>query len=344
VLARLVEAGTLTSAQAEAVLEEAASEGIPLTRVENAPGSPPAHPGSGTTAAVVLERPAWMTVLAEIGAYIGGAFIVGAAAVLIADNWDSLSTVVRLAVFDVPAVLLLVAAWAVARPASLSDGDDESERGTRLRMIAVFFTVAAALLGLGPAVIADVTVSSEPVRAASAFWTSAVVAGTGYLLFHGLLLHTATGFALIWAALTTVAATPLRDDVGSSASLIVLALVWAVLTHRGVLRERELGYAVAGIAAFIGGETLIDATFSLAGYSVLGLLAVAGMAGFVFLRAFALLVTGVGTLAVVVPQFVIDMTEGALGAAGALLLVGLSIVGASLLGLRLRRWEPPAVG
>jgi hypothetical protein len=41
-------------------------------------------------------------------------------------------------------------------------------------------------------------------------------------------------------------------------------------------------------------------------------------------------------LATVVPQAVIDYTDGALGAAGALMLIGLSIVGASLVGVRLR--------
>jgi hypothetical protein len=49
------------------------------------------------------------------------------------------------------------------------------------------------------------------------------------------------------------------------------------------------------------------------------------------------LVVGVVALATVVPQAVIDYTDGALGAAGALLLSGLSIVGASVLGLRLHR-------
>jgi len=51
-------------------------------------------------------------------------------------------------------------------------------------------------------------------------------------------------------------------------------------------------------------------------------------------------VVGVVALATVVPQAVIDYTGGALGAAGALLVVGLSIVGASVIGLRLRHEVP----
>jgi len=46
---------------------------------------------------------------------------------------------------------------------------------------------------------------------------------------------------------------------------------------------------------------------------------------------------GAASLAVVVPQVVIDYTEGSLGAAGGLLLSGLSMVAASVLAARLRR-------
>jgi hypothetical protein len=47
-------------------------------------------------------------------------------------------------------------------------------------------------------------------------------------------------------------------------------------------------------------------------------------------------VVGVVALATVVPEAVLHYTHGSLGAGAALLVVGLSIVGASVLGLRLR--------
>src|SRR5512142_2065744 len=80
-LDRLVAAGTITPAQAAAVRQEVASDGT-------APGTR-------------LARPTWTTVLAEIGGYVGGAFVFGAAAVLVSDNWKDLSTAARLAVLDV---------------------------------------------------------------------------------------------------------------------------------------------------------------------------------------------------------------------------------------------------
>ena len=73
-----------------------------------------------------------------------------------------------------------------------------------------------------------------------------------------------------------------------------------------------------------------------AGYVLLGLLAVAGLVGYVRTHYVGVLSVGVIALATVVPRAAIDYTNGALGASGAVLLIGLSIVGASLVGVRLR--------
>jgi hypothetical protein len=75
---------------------------------------------------------------------------------------------------------------------------------------------------------------------------------------------------------------------------------------------------------------------------VLVVLAVLGLAGYTWLRELTVLVVGGVTLAVVVPQFVIDSTDGALGAAGALLVRGLSIVAASVVAMRVRSSEDAA--
>ncbi|MDQ1289875.1 MAG: hypothetical protein QG622_3441 [Actinomycetota bacterium] len=344
-LDRLVAAKTLTSDQAAAVRTETAT-------VRNETPPPPGS-SQAPDAPSLPERPLWVIVLAEIGAYVGGAFVAGSAAVLIADNWGELGTAARVAVLDIPAVLLLVATWLVTRMTpSTAEGDqagpgdqaDDAGRGTRRRMVAAFLTVAAALLGAGTAVITDASSVSEEIVAASGFGTALIVVGAGYALFRGLLLHVGTAFALLWTVMPTAYALGVPEDSGSGWILVALGLIWAGLTLPGVLKEPELGYALAGGATFIGSEVLVGTGSEPVGYTLLILLALAGMGGFVVLRAFAVLVTGVGTLAVVVPQLVIDVTDGALGAAGALLIVGLSIVGASVVGLRLRRTASPAEG
>jgi hypothetical protein len=73
---------------------------------------------------------------------------------------------------------------------------------------------------------------------------------------------------------------------------------------------------------------------------VLAGVALAGLAGYLALREVALLAAGAVALAVVVPQAAIDYSDGALGAAGALLVSGLSIVAASVVGLRVRKAVP----
>lgn len=99
--------------------------------------------------------------------------------------------------------------------------------------------------------------------------------------------------------------------------------------------------AVAFLAAEIlavGGESTAAA---VAGYLLLAVLAAGGLVGYVRTRLIGLLVVGVVALAVVVPQAVLDLTDGAIGAGGALLLVGMSVIGASVLGFRLRRGGSP---
>lgn len=321
-LDRLVTSGVLTTDQAGAVRREVA-----------------AVRASGGAAPI---RPTWITVLAEIGGYVGGAFVLGAAAVLVADNWDSLPTATRPAVLDIPGALLLLAAWYVRRSTPEAGTGRDAERGARRRMVSVFVTVAAALLGTGTGVILDELSTADEWAAASGFATALAVVGAGYTLFRGPLLHIATGVALLGTIESIVAATVLQEDVASGWAMVVVAVGWAAATLTHLLREREFGFGWAGLLAFTGGEMLVSTGMASGGYAVLVALAIAGMAGFVVLRAFTLLVTGVGTLAVVIPQIVIDVTDGTLGAAGALLVVGLSIVGASVLGLRLRRTATPS--
>jgi hypothetical protein len=89
--------------------------------------------------------------------------------------------------------------------------------------------------------------------------------------------------------------------------------------------------------SFIGAETVVAADNESLGYLLLGLLAAAGLIEYLRTRELSALGVGAVALAVVVPQAVIDYTEGSFGAAGGLLVSGLSIVAVSVLASRLRR-------
>ena len=106
-LRRLIEQGTLTPEQADAVRTAFHST------LENE--ADPASTGPGQTGRLSGRDEAshsWTSILAEVGGYVGVAFVVAAAAALLGPNWDDFSQVSRVAVLAGPgALLLLAAAW-----------------------------------------------------------------------------------------------------------------------------------------------------------------------------------------------------------------------------------------
>jgi hypothetical protein len=320
-LDRLVGDGVLSRDQADAVLREARLDAEPEPE----------------------QRHGWTTVLAEVGGYVGAAFVVAAVAVFTGPHWDQLSTGMRLAILASPAAALLMAAVVIAR--STPGGWPVHDRpgiGARRRLIAALWLSAGGLLaGVTGVLTSDPQGASGSRQGALVTVTAMGVWIVGYLAGRTPLLHIAVAAAtafvpyLLWDWLAQ------NSDVALAGyTLLVVAVVWAVLSLRRVLDEQLLGLAVAGTLGFIGAETLTQTDEGggpAVGYLALAAIALAGLLGYAATRLTVVLVVGVVALATVVPQAVIDYTDGALGAAGALLVSGLSIVGASVLGLRLHR-------
>lgn len=323
-LDRLVLRGTLDRRQADAVLTEV-----------GAPATGPTGP----------QGRAWTTVLAEVGGYVGAAFVVAAVLVFTGPRWNDLSHNAKLAVLGIPALLVLVAAALVAQSApGRWSPHPRTGLGPRRRLVSALVLAGGGLLG-GVTVLQlpeNVERYSSEKQTTWLALTLLAVWALGYLACRSALLHLASAVATCLAAGT--AATWLArdtDGVAAGSALVAVAVLWAVLTAARVLAEREIGYAVAGVIAYIGGEVLAtQANRNEGGYLVLAVLAVAGLVGYVRTRMLAVLVVGVIALGTVVPQSIIDWTDGALGAAGGLLVTGLSIVGASVLGLRIHREVP----
>jgi hypothetical protein len=156
------------------------------------------------------------------------------------------------------------------------------------------------------------------------------------------LLHLATAWALSWAVVALIE--PSFDSEAALPGLVLAAVGagWAALSVLRLIDERSLGIAVAGVTAFVGAEMVISSDIKGLGYVLLAAVAVAGLAGYIASRELSALAVGGVALAVVIPQAVIDYTDGSLGAAGALLISGLSVVAASTLGMRLRKAEDDA--
>jgi hypothetical protein len=219
-------------------------------------------------------------------------------------------------------------------------------RGTapRRRLVSALVAVTAVLSAgaVGVALSAlDRPDQSFRGTATAAGGTALVILALAYLRCRTSLLHVAGATA---AGFTALAAGKLVENGNLLAGLACFGVgaVWAALTLSRVLDELSLGVGAAGVLMFIGAEELAFGDQTGPGLLLLGLLALAGLGGYVGTRMVATLVVGVAALATVVPQAVLHYSHGALGSGAALLVIGLSIVGASVLGLRLRRDVPPA--
>ena len=330
-LDRLVGSGRLTTDQAAAVRGEFAATGDAILPAAG-PSPRPAPPATS-----------WRVILPEVGGYVGAAFVVAATAVLVGPHWDELSRTAQVLLFAVPAALLIGAGTLIAgnAPSGWSPHAGRVAAGRR-RVVAVLLTVGA---GLGAA--AAGVASGEDAADRAALTAGAVLLIGAYPFCRSALTHLATLAAVALATVTWTAWWAHdRWEVENPSLAVglvlgVLAAGWAAATMAGWFDERRLGtmgaYAVGFVAAEIlagGNESSLVAT---AGYLVLAGLAICGFVGYVRTRFVGHLVAGVVALATVIPQSVLDYTNGAFGAGGALLLVGLSIVGASLIGFRVRR-------
>lgn len=301
------------------------------------------------------QRSPWTAVLPEVGGYVGAAFVMAAALVLAVPRWDDFSRTGQIAILAIAALLSVGAALTVA----LSTPGRWSVHarpglGARRRLVSVLLALGIAAAAGAVAVL---TGSDTADRAAAT--TAAVLAIAAYLFCRVPLLHLAVlGSVAISSQAWLVSLVPTvlggwtpdgpelvsGPDGAIGLCLVVIATAWAVLAVVGILDERHLGLVSAGALFFVGAEILTTVSYTAgphalinaAGYVLLGLLAAAGLVGYVRTRYVGVLAVGVIALATVVPQAVIDYTDGALGAAGALLLIGVSIVGASLVGVRLR--------
>ena len=346
-LARLVSAGTLTAEQAGAVGRELAG----------------LLPGTTTTGAVVATRPgdtlaagpvpasppgvvghsgrfSWTALLAEVGGYVGAAFVTAAVAILASSRWEDLTTVGRLAVLAVPAALLLGAAVLIARQTSGGWTARETDGTTpRRRLVAALLLVAGGLIGLIAGIPTDGDFEFSWVSA-----TALVAWGLSYATCRGPVLHVAMVLAAVSSSQATVDAVMQWPETERAYALVpgitmlVTAVGWLALILLRVLDERALGLFTAGVLGFAGGQILTNLKdLEWIGFATLGAVSAACLVGYVATRYVAVLVVGVVTLAMTIPEAVTTYTRGALGASGALMVVGLSIVGASVLGLRLKQ-------
>lgn len=303
----LVERETLTDAQASAVR---AALGVASTHTDGA-GK---HRG-----------------LAELAGYVGGGFTLAASLRFVGQAWDAVDRPARVALLGAVTLILLAVAAAIGggTPAALRALVGQPA-AVRRRLVATLLAVAAATAG----VCAGAAAMHHAALAGGA--AALIVAAAGYTLVRtpvGLLATWLAGAVLTGAITDTAGLESLR---AYAVAYVAYGTVWAVAALRGWIREQSLGLAAAAAVALVGAQLPIGDAPSW-GYLLTSAVALACLAGYLVRRSWVLIAAGVVGVTLVVPEAVFDWTDGAFGGAGILLVAGLSLLTASMLGLRLHR-------
>jgi hypothetical protein len=321
VLHDLVADGTLTAVQAARVAER-------LNAAAEAPTSPVASLAPGLAA-----QPRRGGRLAEIAGYAGGALLLGAVALFLTSGWQDLSDGSRVVILTGTAVLLIVAGAVIALGEGSLRALGHDHDSARRRLVSVLWTFAAGSAAGAAGLAAD----GHELVAASA--VGLAVVGAGYALVPG-----AVGQLGAWAACIGLVS-GLVGEIGDEPNttlyavlLVALGAAWAALAVTRVLREGEPGLALgAGLALFAAQLPVFASEASGLGYALTAAVAAAGFAGYLSTRSWSVLGAGVLATTLVVPEALYDWTDGSVSAAGSLLVAGLTLLGASAIGLRLRR-------
>lgn len=284
----------------------------------------------------------------EIVGYIGGGLVLAGAVALVASSWYDLSDDARVA-------LLAVLAAASVGGAMFMVGGPQRMRGRRSRVPDVRRRIGGVLLALSSVLAAfavGVALDGDPLYAPPL--VGLVVAAAGYAA-----LPSAVGQVAVWGMSIGVVATALEDvsyeyeteSLVIGGALLALGLLWAVLSALGAAAERRLGLGLGAALALAAGQFLHSWTpHEPLGYCATLAVAALCIAYYVLDRTAVLLVLGIIGVTVGVPEFVWDVTDGAIGAATVLLLAGGILLAASWVGLLVHRRggsggrKPPAAG
>ncbi len=283
-----------------------------------------------------------MSSLVEVVAYLGAALVLAAGGLFGLTFWGDLS-------FGAQVTLLAVAGLALAAGGVgvvvAGTGHDGRRRlaGTLLTGAAL---ATAGLVGL----VVDRAGGTPDWRDPGLDVTtlSAALAGLLVVVVGYRLAPTALGLLGAGVAITTVATTlvgPVPEDLAAPAvalALMVVALGWLALAERGVFDEPVLARVLgAGLALAAAQAPVFDSDWSWLAYLLTAGVVVAGMLAYVARHAWPYLAVAVVAVTVVVPEAVTDWTDGGLGAVGAVLLTGVTLLLASLLGAWLRARRTP---
>ncbi|MGH3509816.1 MAG: hypothetical protein ACRDPI_06245, partial [Nocardioidaceae bacterium] len=257
--------------------------------------------------------------------------------VFFAGSWDSLARGQRIAVLLVATVALGAAAIALVFSGGGVAAVRPPRQPVRRRLGSVLVAGTAWALGFG------VVIALSPQSGVDSAWP--LVAGSGVALVVAVLGYLAlptvlAQLAIAAAAMVVVASgvSAVADDGTTAVGLLYLALglAWLGMAETGTWREPAAGRVLGCILAVVGAQ-LPGLQSAPLGYVLTGMAAVVAFGIYAVRPKWPYLAAGVVGLTLAVPEALHDLVPGSMGAAGALLMAGVTLLLASLLGLRLRK-------
>ncbi|WP_243788859.1 DUF2157 domain-containing protein [Saccharopolyspora gloriosae] len=314
-LERLVERGTLTAEQSEAVRAELTTE------------TAPQRPGG----------------LWEVLGYAGGALVLGGASLLLGMSWEDLSQAARVGLLAAATALLVAAGIFIAGSPRAVRELAAAEPSRRSRIVAVLFALASGTTAM--AVGSGLDHYGSPHVSMLATGAGVLVAGAACAVLPSVPGLLATGAFACGFVLSVPGEWFGAEQIHEMVLLIALGAAWAALSASGVLERpsrdragrirREVGYGIAAATALFGAQWTVVGHQSWS-YATTFVLAVLCFAAFLRLRSTVLLVFGVIGVTVAVPEALYHWTGGALGGPLIVLLVGAVLLATGGFGLRLR--------
>lgn len=280
-----------------------------------------------------------MPKLVEVVAYLGGALVLAAGFLFLVRSWTDLGDVGQVSFLGAVALVLAVAGG-IARPASGPGGVAGTD--VRRRLGGTLLTGAAVASGFAVGVSIDnwagVTSTGD------VFWpgvggalVAAVLSAVAYRVSS-----TAVGLlGMLGGAVS--AAGNISGSIAGDEGLFVgtlffsLAVVWLVVTELGAFEQQTIARALGVALALVGGQAASFGDHSAIGYLMSALVAGVGVWLYLTRLDWPYLAGAVLAVTLVVPEAVSDWTGGSLGAVGGVLLAGITLLGASYAGYRLRR-------
>ena len=275
---------------------------------------------------------------AELAGYVGGAFVVAAAAVFLSDQWNHMTTGAQVGLLVGIAVVLAGAGVALALTGGGFGALRAGHQPVRRRLGGVLLTAAAGSAGSALALLVEEPSSFSSVPALAGFATFAVLSVLGYLLAPSVVGQAGAAFGAVMTATLAWDSTQATQEIGVAITVLALGLGWLALTEARFWLETTTGRVIGSLLALFGAQfPLFGSDHEAWGYGLTALLAVAGFGAYLSRAAWPYLAVGVAAITLAAPEALMDWTDGAVGPAGVLLVAGLALLGASVLGFRLRQ-------